>query len=58
MIPKDSQFNSSLDYGFTINLNLITFQGIDVKNEIFGYYVRNCDISKEDLSAVKDIKDL
>lgn len=34
------------------------FQGFDVKNDVFGYDVRSCDISKEDLSVVEDINDL
>lgn len=38
--------------------SFMTFEGFDVKDDIFGYDVRNCDISKEDLSAVKDINDL
>ncbi len=36
----------------------IRFMGFDVKDEVFGYDVRSCDISKEDLSVVKDVNDL
>lgn len=35
-----------------------TFEGFGTKNDIFGYDVRSCDISGEDLSVVKDINDL
>ncbi len=34
------------------------FEGFDVKNEVFAYDVRGCDISNEDLSVVEDINDL
>ncbi len=34
------------------------FMGFDVKDEVFGYDVRSCDISEEDLSVVKDVNDL
>lgn len=35
-----------------------TFQGFDAIDEIFGYDVRSCDISGEDLSVVKDYNNL
>lgn len=40
------------------NWNRMTFQGFDVKDEAFGYDIRSCDISKEDLSVVKDMNQL
>lgn len=40
------------------NWNWIRFEGFAEKDDIFGYDVRSCDISKEDMSVVKDINDL
>jgi hypothetical protein len=34
------------------------FMGFDLKNEVFRYDVRSCDISKEDLSVIEDANDL
>ncbi|MBP1754535.1 MAG: hypothetical protein H6Q59_933 [Firmicutes bacterium] len=36
----------------------VRFPGFDAKDEVFGYDVRSCDISGEDLSPVTDFNDL
>lgn len=42
----------------TADWSFKTFQGFQTKDDIFGYDIRCCDISKEDLSIVKDFNDL
>lgn len=40
------------------NWSWMKFQGFETKNDVFGYDVRGCDISDQDLSAVEDTDDL
>lgn len=40
------------------NWSWMTFRGFDVMDEIYDFDMRSCDISKEDLSVVKDINKL
>lgn len=50
--PAITTFEQSADWSWK------TFNGFQTKDDTFGYDVRNCDISKEDLSIVKNLNDL